>query len=155
MRVIGIDPGIEKVGFAIVDHIKGKTTVLDCGCIKTSKTLSTPERLVQIAEDLEEIIAQWQPKAAGIEELFFSKNVKTALTVAHARGVIVSVLAKSKMKIVELNPRTVKNAMTGDSKANKKQMQKMLQYTTGIRLKNDDTIDAVCIALCLTPTMLT
>lgn len=154
MRVIGIDPGIEKTGFAIVDHSGRTPVVLDCGCIKTSKKSSMPERLVQIAHDLNEVLTQWKPRAAGIEQLFFSKNVKTALTVAHARGVILATLAKHNLRIAELNPGTVKNAMTGDAKANKKQMQKMLQYTTGIQLKNDDTIDAVCIALCLTPSLI-
>lgn len=154
MRVIGIDPGIEKTGFAVVDHKGGKPIILDCGCIKTSKVNSTPQRLVQIAADLNEVLTQWKPQAAGIEQLYFSKNVKTALTVAHARGVILLTLSQHKLKIVELNPGTIKNAMTGDAKATKKQMQKMLQYTTGIQLTNDDTIDAVCIALCLTPSLL-
>ncbi len=149
MIILGIDPGIERMGFAVLEVVKGKTVLRDCGCVKTSKDLTLAQRLKELAGDLEEIIKTWKPNTAAVEELFFSKNVKTAITVAHARGVILAELAKHNIPERTFNPVAIKLAICGDSKADKKQMQKMVQYELGIKLKSDDTVDAVGIALCM------
>lgn len=149
MRILGIDPGIERMGFAVLDVHNGKMKLLDCGVVKTSKDLTLAERLAILAHDLSEVVAQWKPETAGVEELFFSKNVKTAITVAHARGVILLTLAQHNIPIRSFNPLIVKEAICGDTKADKKQMAKMVQYELGIKLKNDDTVDAIAMALCM------
>ena len=149
MVILGIDPGLERMGFAILEVVKGKTLLRDCGCVKTSKDLTLEERLKELAKDLDEILTTWKPQAAAVEELFFSKNTKTALAVAHARGVILLQLAEHGLSVRTFNPLTIKQAICGDSKADKKQMQKMVQYELGIKLKSDDTVDAVAIALCM------
>lgn len=149
MRIIGIDPGIEKTGFAILESNKNRRTLLDCGCIRTSKKESLSSRLVQLKKDLHEVLAQWKPTHGSVEMIFFSKNVKTAITVAHARGVILEVLAEYGVELTEFAPNQIKAAITGDATADKKQVQKMVHYELGITLRNDDTVDAIAGGLCL------
>jgi len=149
MRVIGIDPGIERTGFAVLEMNRGKATLLDVGCIKTDKKFSFPQRLTQLVADLKSILRQWNPVAASIEHIFFSKNVKTAIKVSHARGVILETLEDHGIAITELYPAQVKMAMTGDCRADKLQIKKMVQYTLGLKLKNDDAADAIACAMCL------
>ncbi len=149
MIILGIDPGIERCGFAVLGVEKGKTKLLDCGCIRTPKELSLSERLGMLHTDLREVITKWKPNTAAVEELFFSKNTKTALTVAHARGVILLSLEESKIPARTFNPLTIKQAVCGVSSADKKQVQKMVQYELGLHIKSDDTVDAIAIALCM------
>jgi len=149
MRIMGIDPGIERTGFAILDDSNGTIKLLDFGCIKTSKILTLSERLLILSQDLQNIILEWKPEIAGIEELFFSKNVKTALTVSHARGVILAVCEEQRIPIHTFNPGTIKSTVTGDGRADKSQIQKMLQLTFGICPKSDDAADAIACVLCL------
>ena len=150
MRIIGIDPGIEKTGFAVLETKRGaRPALLDCGCIRTSKSDSLSARLVQLKNDLTEILLEWKPSAGSVELIFFSKNVKTAITVAHARGVILEVLAEHGVALTEFTPNQIKASVTGDATADKKQVQKMVHYELGIVLKNDDTIDAIAGGLCL------
>lgn len=149
MIILGIDPGIERCGFAVIQSEKNKLTLLDCGCIKTPKELGLSERLAMLFNDLSEVIEKWHPSTAAIEELFFSKNVKTALTVAHARGVLLLALEKYKIAHRTFNPLIIKQAICGVSTADKKQVQKMVHYELGIHLKNDDAVDAIAIAICM------
>lgn len=147
MRVIGIDPGIEKTGFAILEKEQGKIQLLDFGCLITDKKYPFPNRLYTLVQDLKMILKQWVPLAAGLEEIFFSKNVKTAIKVAHARGVILEVLEEYGIFVKTFNPSHIKLAVTGDAKADKKQMQKMIHYLMGIALQNDDTVDAIACGI--------
>lgn len=149
MRVIGIDPGIEKTGFAILEQQNGILHFLDGGCIFTNKKDAFSYRLHALALDLKKLLRQWKPTAAGLEEIFFSKNVKTAIKVSHARGVILETLEAYEIPVVAFNPAHVKIAVTGDGKADKKQIQKMIQYLLGIKLRNDDTADAMACGICL------
>lgn len=152
MRVIGIDPGIEKTGFAILETARGKFSVLDLGCIMTSSKSPFSNRLVSLASDLKRILRQWKPASAGIEELFFSKNIKTAMKVSHARGVIMETLEDQGIPIIEFKPQHIKIAVTGCGRADKYQVKKMIQCLLGLNLKNDDTADAVACAICLLST---
>jgi len=152
MRIIGIDPGIEKTGFAILEMERGKFLVHDFGCIMTDKKLAFSNRLNILAHDLAKIIRQWKPSAAGLEQIFFSKNVKTAMKVSHARGVIMEVLEELGVPVFEFNPGHIKLALTGDGRADKLQMKKMIQCTLGISVKNDDTADAIACGICLLTT---
>jgi crossover junction endodeoxyribonuclease RuvC len=149
MKVVGIDPGIERTGFAVIEILGNKTKLLDCGCIFTDKKLPFQKRLNDLANDLKTIFKQWKPTCAGLEQIFFSKNVKTAMKVSHARGVIMEVLEEHGITTHEFNPGHIKMAVTGDSRADKLQIKKMLQYTLGISLKSDDTADAIACGICL------
>jgi crossover junction endodeoxyribonuclease RuvC len=151
MRVIGLDPGTATTGFAILEKKENKIHLLDYGCISTKANPNLAERLVEIANSLQTLIDLWQPSQAGIEEIFFTTNVKTAISVAQARGVIMEKLQRSKIKISEYNPLTVKNAICGYGKAQKPEIQRMIQIL--FQLKNipkpDDAADAIAIAYCL------
>ena len=149
MRVIGIDPGIEKTGFAVFESTGGKTQLLDCGLIFTDKKYTFSNRLNTLANDLKKLLKKWRPDAAGVEEIFFSKNVKTAIKVAHSRVVILKHLEEHEVEIMELNPAHVKMSVTGDGRADKLQVKKMVKYLLGLNLKNDDTADAIACGLCL------
>lgn len=152
MRVIGIDPGIERTGFAILEK-KGQGFVLhDCGCITTQRGLPLSARLMTLADDLRTLVRQWQPIGAGIEKVYFSKNVKTAMTVSHARGVILETLEEHGIPLQEFNPADIKIAVTGYGGADKEQMKKMVQILLGVSLKNDDTADAIACGMCLLST---
>lgn len=150
MRIIGIDPGFERTGFAILELEKnGKITVLDCGQIFTDKALPFARRLQDLSEDLKTILTQWKPIAAGVENIFFSKNTKTAIKVSHARGVMLELLEEHGVPIFEFNPNQIKMTAAGHGHATKQDVKKMIQYTLGISLKNDDTADAIACGICL------
>lgn len=149
MYILGIDPGIEKTGFAVMEiPAHGQPQLRDYGCIRTEKTQPLPTRLSLLAADLKTILAQWKPQAAGLEQLFFSRNVKTALTVSHARGVILETLEAHAVPVREFNPSHIKMSVTGSGRADKKQIRKMLEILFGIDVKNDDTADAIACCLC-------
>ena len=152
MRIIGIDPGIERTGFAVLETDKGKMRVLDYGRIITDRKLPFSNRLSCLATDLAGILRQWKPVAAGLEQVFFSKNVKTAMKVSHARGVIMEVLEEHGVAVHELNPSHIKIAVTGDARADKLQVKKMLQYTLGMDIRSDDAADAVAAGICMLTT---
>lgn len=152
MRIIGLDPGIEKTGFAILEIVQGRLSLLDCGCITTNKKDNFSHRLNTLALDLKKIIRAWHPTRAALEQVFFSKNVKTALKVSHARGVIMELLEEHEVPIVEFNPSHIKIAVTGYGKADKIQIQKMIQYMLGISVTNDDTADAIACGITLLTT---
>lgn len=147
---MGIDPGIERTGFAILEVIGGKTHLLDFGRILTDKKDPFSHRLNTLACDLKKLLKKWRPAAAGLEEVFFSKNVKTAIKVSHARGVILETLEEHGIAIYEFNPAHVKMAVTGDGRADKFQIKKMVKYLLGVDLKRDDTADAIACGLMLT-----
>ena len=151
MRIIGIDPGTSIVGFSIIENAKGKCKLLDYGCITTTPKAPLEEKLQEIHKDLGEIIKQWKPTHASIETLFFSKNVKTAISVAHARGVIMQLLHKNKIVMHEYTPQQIKLSVCGYGKAQKENVQKMIQLI--FRLKNppkpDDAADAIAASYCL------
>lgn len=154
MRIIGIDPGIERTGFAVLEmnRLDGKIVLKDYGCIVTERRSPFSHRLACLASDLKIILRRWKPDAAGVEQVFFSKNVKTAMKVSHARGVILEVLEERGVPVQEFNPNHIKSSVTGDSKADKLQVKKMLQYTLGISIKNDDAADAIACGICLLTT---
>lgn len=150
MRILGIDPGIAIMGYGIVDFNNNKAKVIENGVVTTSPSTRTPERLKILYDNLNDIIREFQPDEFAIEELFFNQNVKTAITVGHARGVQILCAADNKLPIYEYTPLQIKQAITGYGRATKPQMQKMV--TTLLNLKEipkpDDAADALAIALC-------
>jgi len=153
-RVLGIDPGYGRLGIAIIEKQSNKEVLLHSECFETSDKLPHPARLGLVAKRLEEIIKEFEPSKMSIETLLFSKNVKTAIKVAEARGVILALAAQKNIRIREFNPNTVKLAVTGSGRADKKQMINMIQKLLNIkhRIKHDDEYDAIALALTLSAT---
>ncbi len=150
MVILGIDPGLETVGFGLIEEQGNTTVLIDFGCIKTNSKTPFPERLSMIRSDLIELVEQYKPDYAGVETIFFEKNTKTAINVAQARGVILSALNEQHIPILELSPLQVKMNVTGDGKADKIQVQTMVQRILSLDSlpKPDDAADALAIALC-------
>jgi len=150
MIIFGLDPGTATTGFGVINYSSGNVTLLDYGCITTPKNTPLAERLGQIARDLDELLAHWNPDSVAIEELFFCKNVKTAMHVAHARGAMIQKLAGSGYEINEYKPAEIKESVCGDGHADKKQIQKMVKIL--LRMDRtpspDDAADALGVAIC-------
>jgi len=153
MIILGIDPGTATTGFGVIDYTKkGKRQLncLDYGIIETSPKQDAGERLVQLQSDLDYIIKKYKPEMASVERLFFFKNLKTAMPVSQARGVIVYTLAKRNIPIIEFTPQQAKTAVTSYGKATKKQVQKMVMNLLNLDEipKPDDAADALALAIC-------
>lgn len=150
MIILGLDPGTATTGFGIISYDGYEFKLIDFGCIKTKANTPLPERITQIIEDLETILKEFQPDEVSIEEIFFNKNVKTGIQVAHARGAILHHLAKSGYQTSEYNPLQVKFNLCGYGKAEKKQVQKMVKLLLELEEmpEPDDAADALAIALC-------
>jgi len=152
MRVLAVDPGLAATGYAIVDYRKGNVIQLvEGGIIKTQPRVSLEDRLKQIYFGLEEILSEFKPDAIAVEELFSDyKNPKTALLMAHARGVCLLVAGKSGLKVYHYPATKVKQSVTGAGCATKNQVQRMVQAALGLASppKPDHVADAIAVALC-------
>lgn len=150
MRILGIDPGIAIVGFGLIEADGGGQRMLQYGAITTPKELSLAERLVQIGDDLQTLLAQFRPDAIAVEELFFTNNITTGIAVAHGRGMILYTAQKSGIPLFEYTPMQVKMAVTGYGKADKHQVMDMTKRLLKLKAvpKPDDAADALAIALC-------
>jgi crossover junction endodeoxyribonuclease RuvC len=144
LKILGIDPGIATIGFAIIENSK----LQNFGVIKTPAKLGLPERLRIIAEDMAELINQYRPDIAVVEQLFFVQNVTNGIAVAHGRGVILAALAKEGITIKEISPKDVKIAVCGYGNAEKQQVQRAIQLIFKLDHipKPDDAADAIAIA---------
>lgn len=153
LRVLGIDPGTATTGFGVIEGqagAGGELRLLDYGAIRTSPADPMPDRLVDLYASLRELLTLHRPQAMAVEELFFSSNVTTALTVGQARGVILLAGAQAGIPIAEYKPMQVKLAITGYGGADKRQVQEMLRLTLQLTEvpRPDDAADAIAIALC-------
>lgn len=159
MIILGIDPGSAVTGFSVLKkplEKNGKVEVLDFGCIITDPKENDGERLKKLSNDLNKIIERYKPKVMAVERLFFFKNLKTAMPVSQAKGVILLSAAKKKIPVYEFTPLQVKMTITGYGKAEKKQVQKMTEILLDLKSfdakekgrKKDDAFDALGIALC-------
>jgi crossover junction endodeoxyribonuclease RuvC len=148
MIILGIDPGIGRVGYGVIEKLSSKITVVTYGCIETPKTDDHGLRLQMIKTDLGKIIRDFKPEVIGVEKLFFQKNVKTATAVGEARGVILLLASESGAKVVEIGPGQVKQALTGYGSADKNQMQQMVKIIFKLEKipKPDDAADALAVA---------
>jgi crossover junction endodeoxyribonuclease RuvC len=148
--ILGIDPGTAITGWGVIKETKKKVGVVAYGCIETSKNKTDVQRLKETANDLEAIIKEYQPDEMAIEELFFFKNLKTAIKVAQSRGVLMYVTTQNKISVDEYTPLQIKQALTGYGRADKKQMQLMVQQILKLKdiPKPDDAADALAVAIC-------
>lgn len=149
MIILGIDPGTSIVGFGVIEKGKNGIVCKDYGCIKTKPKIPNIEKLSIIENDLDNLIKNIRPDKIAVEKLFFYKNVKTALSVAEARGVILSVCAKNGVVPLELTPLQIKQAVSCYGRADKQQMQKMVKIILGLEElpKPDDAADALACAI--------
>ncbi|MCF7844542.1 MAG: crossover junction endodeoxyribonuclease RuvC [Kiritimatiellales bacterium] len=150
MKIIGIDPGLATTGIAIIESGKGnKISKADWMTIATPANTPLSDRLLEIQEDLSSFLDINKPELAVVEKLFFSTNVKTAIDVAHARGVILVTLQSRGIPIVEPTPLQLKSCITGDGKADKLQVQQMVMRELHLDEipKPDDAADALALAL--------
>lgn len=150
MRILGIDPGTAKTGYGIIDQHEDDYEVIDFGCITTKANTPLEQRLHEITQDIDTLVSKWKPECAAIEEIFFSKNTKTAISVAHSRGAIIQKLNEKNISICSYNPLQIKRALCNDGKAQKQQMQKMVQMILRLAVKPhpDDAADALAVAVC-------
>jgi crossover junction endodeoxyribonuclease RuvC len=148
--ILGIDPGIADTGYGVIKTEGNKLVCLNYGSIKTSSKLELPDRLEILSEELNELIKKHKPDLVSVEELFFCKNVKTALIVGQARGVIVLTAKQNKLPLREFTPLQVKQAVSTYGKAEKLQVQKMVKLILNLKElpKPDDAADALAIAIC-------
>lgn len=150
MKVMGIDPGIERLGWGLIEKTNEGIKYLKSGVKKTLKTESPPARLLEIQNFLEALLARERPEAAVVERLFFSKNAKTALQVGEVRGVILAAAEKAGVAIKEFTPLEVKMALTGYGRAGKENVAEFLKFSIKLPARRmlDDETDALALALC-------
>jgi crossover junction endodeoxyribonuclease RuvC len=155
VRILGIDPGYHRCGYGVVEQAPGRGTawqLLASGAIVTAPSQTLPQRLHALGLELALLLQLWQPEALAIEELYFNKNVKTAIGVAQARGVVLAQCAGAGLAIAEYAPGTVKSQLTGSGNADKAQVEFMVRRLAGSAAPAagalDDELDAIAVALC-------
>jgi crossover junction endodeoxyribonuclease RuvC len=150
MIILGIDPGTATTGFGIIQNNKKQLTCIEYGVIETPAKMAAGERLQLINKGLDKIIKEHKPDIAAVESLYFFKNLKTAIPVSQARGVILLTLSNKKIPIEEYTPLQAKSTVVGYGRASKEQVQKMIKHILGLDKipKPDDAADALAIAVC-------
>lgn len=150
MRILGIDPGYAILGYGIIDMKGNHFSVCSYGAITTDASMAMPDRLKHLYTKIMEIIQEYEPDTASIEELFFNTNTKTAILVGQARGVAILACANSGLEINEYTPLQIKQGLIGYGRAEKKQIQTMVKTILNLKEtpKPDDTADALAAAIC-------
>ncbi len=145
MRVLGLDPGLSATGYGLIEN----QVVIEVGVIRVRRSKMLPERIKTIAADLEELLKKYRPERCGLENVFYSKNPKTAILAGQLRGAFILLLDRYDVKIVELAPTRIKLALTGNGRASKTQIQYMVNHIFNIdRRLPPDAADALAIAYC-------
>lgn len=150
MKILGIDPGMAIVGYALIESDNDKYELKSSGSVRTDKDLTTSRRLLEIFNDMCTIVENFKPDCASIEKLYFFKNQKTIIPVAEARGVILTVLEKYNIPVFEYTPIEVKQVLTGYGRATKREVEQMVKLNLNCETLPtlDDTVDAIAIAIC-------
>lgn len=148
-RILGIDPGYGRLGIAVIENKNNKVVLLHSECFETSKSMSYTERLGLVLERIKATIKKYKPNKIALETLIFSKNVKTALKVAEVRGIIIAEGVSKGIEVQEYHPNSIKIAITGYGKSDKKQIIYMIEKILGLKkkMKYDDEYDAIAVAL--------
>ena len=149
--ILGIDPGIADTGYGLIEKDKsGNLTCLDYGSIVTAAGIDLSKRLKAISKELAGLIEKYRPQMAAVEELFFCKNVKTALIVGQARGVVMLTISQNNIEVMEFTPLQVKQAVSAYGRASKLQVQKMVKLLLNLKELPcpDDAADALAVAIC-------
>ena len=150
MIILGIDPGTATTGFGVIRKMQDRLECLDYGTIQTSPSSTTPERLKILSDGLDKLMKKYDPEIMAVENIYFFKNLKTAIPVSQAKGVILLAAGKKGIPAKELTPLQVKMAVAGYGRAEKKQVQKMIQRLLNLKElpKPDDAADALAVAVC-------
>ncbi|MBL7156078.1 MAG: crossover junction endodeoxyribonuclease RuvC [Candidatus Pacebacteria bacterium] len=150
MIIIGIDPGTATMGFGVIEKQGKKIKHIDHGVIKTSPELAPAERLKILYNEINSLIKKYNPDFLAVEKIFFFKNAKTVISVAQAKGVILLAAAKKNIPIMEFTPLQVKMTIVGYGRADKKQVQKMIEILLNLKEipRPDDAADALGVAIC-------
>ena len=150
MYVLGIDPGLSRCGYGLVEKQRGSMRAVSVGVLRTAPTLPTPERLAELQVDLRGLLREHQPAVVAIERVLFQVNVRTAIATAQAAGIAMAEAVAAGAQVVEYSPNQVKQAIAGVGGASKDQMERMVQTLLGIArpLRPVDAADAVALALC-------
>ncbi|MEK7493722.1 MAG: crossover junction endodeoxyribonuclease RuvC [Patescibacteria group bacterium] len=157
MIIMGIDPGDTLIGFGVIKKTGSNIALVAHGCIAVpSAGKTTSQKLHELAEKLGEVLVTHAPTVVGIEDIFFFKNLKTAIKVAQARGVILATCERHNVAVLEFTPLQIKQAVTGYGRAEKKQVQKMVRAILGVQtlFTQDDAADALAAAICTHSSML-
>lgn len=147
--ILGLDPGVARTGYALLDVRGSRIRAVAYGCITTHQRVAYGKRLLELRESIEQLLLRHQPTFAALEKLFFSKNVTTAFAVGQARGVLLLTLASHRIPTIEFTPQAVKQAAAGYGRADKLQVQRMVQRLLNLKElpRPDDAADALAVAL--------
>ncbi len=150
MRVLGVDPGIAITGYGILDFAGNSFSPVDYGCIRSAADIPPHLRLNKLYNELKDLIVKYRPQCLAVEELFFNRNVRTAMSVGQARGVIILAAAQSELAVYEYTPLQVKQAVVGRGRAGKQQVQYMIKIILKLPVvpQPDDVADALAVAVC-------
>lgn len=150
MRILGIDPGTAICGYGVLDFEGNKFKPITYGVVRTPAHMDLEKRLLHIYEELEELIEEYKPDHLAVEELFFNTNVKTALSVGHARGVVLLLGAQRDLVFESYTPLQVKQSVVGYGRADKRQVQEMVKVILNLKKipTPDDAADAIAVAIC-------
>lgn len=149
MRILGLDPGTATTGYGIIEIVEGDPHLVTFGVIRTDARLPMPQRLQVIYEEISALLTEYEPDTAAVEEVFFGRNITTAITVGQARGVLILALANAGIPIEEYSPPKIKDAVTGYGKADKHQVQLMVRNLLHLdeTPRPDDAADGLAVAL--------
>ncbi len=151
MDVCGIDPGLEVTGYAVIRVSGDTSSILDAGTLTTSRKVALPERLVQLSDDFEEVLAQWQPFAVGVEQLYAHyAHPRTAIQMGHARGILLAAAQRAGAQVHSFGATRIKKYLTGNGRASKTQVQQAVQAMFGLPglPEPNDVADAIAAACC-------
>lgn len=150
MLILGLDPGTAITGYGLVREVEGQLIAVDYGVITTSSETEMDKRLLQIYQELSAIISRHKPDAVAVEKLFFSRNVRTAMAVGQARGVVLLTAALAGVPVYEYTPLEIKQAIVGYGGAEKQQVQQMVKLLLNLAEvpQPDDAADAIAVAVC-------
>jgi len=149
MTILGLDPGTAATGYGVIKK-QSELRAIDYGCIRTSPQFSTAERLKETHQQIAKLIKKHRPDIIAVEDIFFFKNLKTAIKVSQARGVALLSASQAKIPIAEYTPLQIKQAVTSYGRADKSQVQKMVKVLLNLKEipKPDDAADALAVAIC-------
>ncbi|MBR6824898.1 MAG: crossover junction endodeoxyribonuclease RuvC [Firmicutes bacterium] len=149
MRILGIDPGTAIMGYGVIEADGNRYQLLDYGCVRTKADIPMPQRLLQLHQGVTQLIQMFDPACVSVEELFFNRNVTTAVPVGQARGIVLLAAAQNELPVYEYTPLQVKQTICGYGRAEKPQVQFMVQRLLNMQSipKPDDAADALAIAI--------
>lgn len=147
--IMGIDPGYDRLGWSVARFSPSGWHEVQLGCIQTERTLDLIERYQVIEQELQEVLDRYKPSEAGIETLYFTNNTTTGLKIAEVRGLIIACLLRNKIKVAQYNPVKIKQAVTGNGRADKRAIEKMIKMEFKLNTHDylDDALDALAVLL--------